>query len=98
MQCDGVSNFVIQKYDTALKEALKESEKLKRTVAAKGRLLYRKRAEWQEEYDKMAKKRDRAVARRKAQKERADAAEAELSIARSTIETLELRPQSIRKS
>ncbi|XP_048599728.1 meiosis-specific protein ASY2-like [Brassica napus] len=46
--CDGVSNFVIEKYDTMLKEALSESEKLKRTVAAKGRLLRRKRAEWQE--------------------------------------------------
>ena len=39
----------------------------------------------------MAVKRDRAVARRKAQKERADAAEAELSIAHSTIEAMELR-------
>ncbi|XP_048613340.1 meiosis-specific protein ASY2-like [Brassica napus] len=44
--CDGVSNFVIEKYDTALKEALSESEKLKRTVAAKSRLFRRKRAEW----------------------------------------------------
>ena len=55
----------------------------------------RKRTEWQEEYDKMAEKRDRAVARRKAQKERADAAEAELSIGRSTIEDLELRKANL---
>ncbi|XP_013632653.1 PREDICTED: uncharacterized protein LOC106338164 [Brassica oleracea var. oleracea] len=89
--CDGVSNFVIEKYDTALKEALSESENLKRTMASKGRLPRRKRAEWQE----MAEKRDRAVARRKAQKERADAAEAELSIARSTIEALELRKANL---
>ena len=91
LQCDGVSNFVIEKYDTALKEALAESDKLKKTMAAKSRLLRRKRAEWQAEYDKMAEKRDRAVARRKAQKKRADAAEEELSIARSTIEAPELR-------
>jgi len=54
-------------------------------MAAKSRLLRRKRAEWQ------AEKRDRAVARRKPQKKRAEAAEEELSIARSTIEALELR-------
>ena len=78
-----------------LKEALSESEKLKRTVAAKDRLLRRKRAEWQAEYEKMAEKRDRAVARRKIQKERADAAEEELSIARSTIEALELRKANL---
>ena len=39
----------------------------------------------------MAEKRDRAVARRKAQKERAYGAEENLSVARSTIEALELR-------
>ena len=78
-----------------LKEALSESERLKRAVAAKGRLLRQKRAEWQEEYEMMAEKRDRAVARRKAQKERADAAEAELSIARSTIEALELQKANL---
>ncbi|XP_013679996.1 meiosis-specific protein ASY2-like [Brassica napus] len=93
--CDGVSNFVIEKYDTALKEALAESEKLKKTVAAKSRLFRRKRAEWQGEYDKMAEKRDRAVAQRKAQKKRADAAEEELSVARSTIEALELRKANL---
>ena len=78
-----------------LKEALSESERLKRAVAAKGRLLRQKRAEWQEEYEMMAEKRDRAVARRKAQKERADAAEAELSIAHSTIEAMELRKANL---
>ena len=43
----------------------------------------------------MAEKRDRAVARRKAQKERADAAEAKLFIGRSTIEDLELRKANL---
>ena len=81
---------MVEKYDTALKESLAESESLKRKVAAKGRFYRRKRAEWQEEYEKMADKRERAIARRKAQKERADAAEAELSIGRSTIEAMEL--------
>ena len=68
LQCDGVSNFVVEKYDTALKQALAKSDKLKKTMAAKSRLLRQKRAEWQAEYDKMDEKRDRAVARRKAQK------------------------------
>ena len=43
----------------------------------------------------MADKRERAIARRKAQKERADEAEVELSIARSTIEDLELRKANL---
>ena len=51
-----------------LKEALADSDKLKKTMAAKSRLLRRKRVEWQAEYDKMAEKRDRVVAQRKAQK------------------------------
>ena len=46
-------------------------------------------------YEKMSDKRERAIARRKAQKERADAAEAELSNARSTIEALELRKANL---
>ena len=95
LQCDGVSNFVVEKYDTTLKEAISESEKLKRTVVAKGRTLRRKKAEWREEFEKMAERKDQAVARRKAQKERADAAESELSIARSTIEALELRKANL---
>ena len=94
-QCDGVSNFVIEKYDSALKEALAESEKLKKTVVSKSRLLRRRKAEWQEEFERMAEKRDRAVARRKAQKKRADAAEEELSVARSTVEALELRKANL---
>ena len=43
----------------------------------------------------MAEKRDRAVARRKALKKRADATEEELSVARSTIEALELRKANL---
>lgn len=43
----------------------------------------------------MAEKRERTIARRRAQKERADAAEAELSIARSTIEALELHKSNL---
>ena len=43
----------------------------------------------------MAEKVDRAVARRKALKKRADAAEEELSVARSTIEALELRKANL---
>ncbi|XP_048620377.1 uncharacterized protein LOC106373437 isoform X2 [Brassica napus] len=43
----------------------------------------------------MAEKRDRAVARRKAQKKRADTAEEEVSVARSTIEALELRKANL---
>ena len=94
-QCDGVSNFVVEKYDSTLKEALAESEKLKKTVASESRLLRRKKAKWQGEFERMAKKRDRVVARRKAQKKRADTAEEELSIARSTIEALELRKANL---
>ena len=94
-QCDGVSNFVIEKYDSTLKEALAESEKLKKTVVSKSRLLRRRKAEWQEEFERMAEKRDRAVARRKTQKKRADASEEELSVARSTIEALELRKANL---
>ncbi|XP_013594593.1 PREDICTED: uncharacterized protein At3g60930, chloroplastic-like [Brassica oleracea var. oleracea] len=93
--CDGVSNFVIEKYDSALKEALAESEKLKKTVVSKSRLLRRRKAEWQEEFERMAEKRIARVARRKAQKKRADAAEEELSVARSTIEALELRKANL---
>ncbi|KAG2269939.1 hypothetical protein Bca52824_064494 [Brassica carinata] len=74
---------------------LAESEKLKKTVVSKSRLLRRRKAEWQEEFERMAEKRDRAVARRKAQKKRADAAEEELSVARSTVEALELRKANL---
>ena len=94
-QCDGVSNFVVEKYDSALKETLAESEKLKKTVVSKSRLLRWRKAEWQEEFERMAEKRDRAVARRNALKKRADAAEEELSVARSTIEALELRKANL---
>ncbi|KAG2269487.1 hypothetical protein Bca52824_064042 [Brassica carinata] len=94
-QCDGVSNFVVEKYDSALKEALAESEKLKKTVVSKSRLLRRRKVEWQEELERMAEKRDRVVARRKALKKRADTAEEELSVARSTIEDLELRKANL---
>ncbi|XP_013607697.1 PREDICTED: uncharacterized protein LOC106314364 [Brassica oleracea var. oleracea] len=94
-RCDGVSNFVIEKYDSALKEALAESEKLKKTVVSKSRLLRRRKADWQEEFERMAEKRDCAVARRKAQKKRADAAEEELSVVRSTIEALELHKANL---
>ena len=40
-QCDGVSNFVIEKYDAVLKDALAESDKLKKTMAAKSRMASR---------------------------------------------------------
>ncbi|XP_013639596.1 PREDICTED: uncharacterized protein LOC106344840 [Brassica oleracea var. oleracea] len=93
--CDVVSNFVVEKYDSALKEALAELEKLKKTVVSKSRLLRRRKAEWQEEFERMAEKRDCAVARGKALKKRADAAEEELSVARSTIEALELRKANL---
>ena len=43
----------------------------------------------------MAEKRERAIARRRIQREQADADEAELSIARSTIAALELRKANL---
>ncbi|KAG2251583.1 hypothetical protein Bca52824_081719 [Brassica carinata] len=92
---DGSMNFVVEKYDTALKktrEALRKSEK---AVAATGKLLRRKKAEWRDEFVRMAEKRERAIARKKIQRERADAAEAELSIANVTIATLESRKASL---
>lgn len=82
-------NFVIEKYDSALKEALEDLKKSEKQVAAKSRLYTRKRREWQDEYERMAEKRERAIARRKIHKARADVAEADLEAARSTIETLE---------
>lgn len=90
-------NFVIEKYDTALKEARVDLDKSNKMVAAKGRLFRRKRAEWQDEYEKMAEKRERAIARRKIQRERADAAEAELSVARSTIAALERQKANLKE-
>ena len=88
-------NFVVEKYDTALKktrEALRKSEK---AVAAKGKLFRRKKAEWRDEFVRMAEKRERAIARKKIQQERADAAEAKLSVANVTIATLESRKASL---
>ena len=88
-------NFVVEKYDTALNEACESLKKSEKAMVAKSRLYRRKRAEWQGEYEKMAEKRERAIARRKIQRERANAAEAELSIARSTIAALELRKANL---
>jgi len=88
-------NFVVEKYDTALKktrEALRKSEK---AVAAKGKLLRRKKAEWRDEFMRMAEKRERVIARKKIHRERADATEAELSVANVTIATLESRKASL---
>ncbi|XP_013617387.1 PREDICTED: uncharacterized protein LOC106323884 [Brassica oleracea var. oleracea] len=51
-------NFVVEKYDTALKktrEALRKSEK---AVAAKGKLLRRKKVEWRDEFVRIAEKRE----------------------------------------
>lgn len=67
-------NLVVEKYDTALKEALVNSEKLEKKVAAKSRFYRRKIAEWQNEYEEMAAKRERAIARRKVHQEWANVA------------------------
>ena len=40
-------NFVIEKYDTALKEARANLERSEKAVAVKNRLYRRKKAEWQ---------------------------------------------------
>ncbi|KAG2282674.1 hypothetical protein Bca52824_053894 [Brassica carinata] len=88
---DGSMNFVVEKYDTALKktrEALRKSEK---AVAAEGKLLRRKKAEWRDEFVRMAEKRERVIARKKIQREQAEAPEAELSVANVTIATSESR-------
>ncbi|WZY87120.1 hypothetical protein YC2023_033504 [Brassica napus] len=92
---DGSMNFVVEKYDTALKETREALRKSEKAVVAKGRLYRRKRAEWRDEYEKMAEKRERAIARRKIQREQAEAAEAKLSIANSTIAILESRKASL---
>ncbi|KAF8047261.1 hypothetical protein N665_3124s0001 [Sinapis alba] len=88
---DGSMNFVIEKYDAALKEALANSEKLKEKSAAKGRFFRRKTAEWTAAYKEMVAKRERAIARRKIHQERANAAEADLRVAHSTISALEMK-------
>lgn len=45
----------------------------------------------------LKRERERAIARRKIQRERANAAEAELSIARSTIAAMELRKANLKE-
>ena len=88
-------NFVVEKYDTALKETREALRKSEKEVVAKGRLYRRKRAEWRDEYEKMAEKRERAIAHRKIQREQAEAAEAKLSVANSTIAILESRKANL---
>ncbi|KAF8099063.1 hypothetical protein N665_0252s0002 [Sinapis alba] len=88
---DGSMNFVIEKYDAALKEALANSEKLKEKSAAKGRFFRRKTAEWTAAYEEMVAKRERAIAWRKIHQERANIAEDDLRIANATISTLETK-------
>ncbi|XP_048599761.1 meiosis-specific protein ASY2-like [Brassica napus] len=83
------------KYDTALKETREALRKLEKVVAAKGKLLRRKKAEWRDEFVRMAEKRERAIVRKKIQRERADEAEAEHSIANVTTATLESRKASL---
>ena len=88
-------NFVVEKYDTALKKTRESLRKSEKAVAAKGKLLRRKKAEWGDEFVRMAEKRERAIARKKIQREQADAAEAKLSVANVTIATLESRKASL---
>ncbi|KAF8075604.1 hypothetical protein N665_1078s0003 [Sinapis alba] len=91
LKSDESMNFIIEKYDAALKEALANSEKLKEKSAAKGRFFRRKTAEWTAAYEEMVAKRERAIAWRKIHHERANVAEADLRIANATISTLETK-------
>ncbi|KAF8085945.1 hypothetical protein N665_0641s0002 [Sinapis alba] len=94
---DGSMNFVIEKYDATLKEALANSEKLKEKSVAKGRFFRRKTAEWTAAYKEMVAKRERAIAWRKIHQERANVAEADLCIANSTISALETKTGQLKE-
>ncbi|KAF8107324.1 hypothetical protein N665_0123s0015 [Sinapis alba] len=88
---DGSMNFVVEKYDAYLKEALASLGNLREKMAAKGRFYGRKKAEWEAAYEEISAKRERAIARRKIHQERANVAEADLRVAQSTISALEMR-------
>ncbi|KAF8107759.1 hypothetical protein N665_0117s0030 [Sinapis alba] len=94
---DRSMNFVIEKYNAALKEALANSEKLKEKSAAKGRFFRRKAAEWTAAYKEMVAKRERAIAQKKIHQERANVAEADLRIANATISTLETKTGQLKE-
>lgn len=63
-------NFVIQKYDMALKDTLAQLGKAEKLARAKDAALLRKLSEFKKVMDKVVKERDRLLAGKTAQKER----------------------------
>ncbi|XP_056843974.1 uncharacterized protein LOC108836203 [Raphanus sativus] len=86
---DGSMNFVVELYDTELKATRTELRRSEKLVKAKDAFIRRKKAEWTAETDKLKAKATRAISRRKAQKEKLAATEAELGVVQETVGILE---------
>ena len=70
MQSDGSMNYVVELYDTALKETISKLKQSDRLVRARNTVLNRKTSEFRAAIDKAATEQCRLLGGKKAQKEK----------------------------